>query len=283
MALREAQKRAEQGIGVAQHAVSGFSPLQLKIDKSEAEKALGRKPKKKKRRRANADDETADSVPFTEKPWFLVLCIAVLVASIAWWFLPLSETALRKRAERLLATKEPVDMNDARDKYLLELVERFPEGDNADWAREQLAEIEMMNAERKLERDVLFGRDPDNESERRYLEARKYESFGDRISALNKYHAIVNLRKDIQEEAAIVNLARRQIRRIEEKPPSVEELQEFLKAKLDEAAKSYDSGDVISAKTIWESIVNLYNGNEEMKTIVIQAQAGLDKMKKSAE
>ena len=140
-----------------------------------------------------------------------------------------------------------------------------------------------MNAERKLERDARFGRDPDTEGERRFLEARRYESFGDRVSALAKYKAIVNLLKEVEKERPMVNLARRQIQRIEERPPSMEELREFLKAKLGEAESYFTSGDVLSAKTIWESIVNLYNGNEEMKAIVVQAQGRLDQFKRLAE
>jgi eukaryotic-like serine/threonine-protein kinase len=278
MALREAQKRAEQGFGVAQHAVSGFSALQLKVDRSEAEKVLGRKRKKRRER-----PENEDATPFTEKPWFIVLCLVVLGLSIGWWFLPLNEATLRRRAETLIATDELTDMNDARDKYLLPLLERFPDGKHAEWAKEKLEEIAMMNAERKLERDARFGRDPDTEGERRFLEARRYESFGDRVSALAKYKAIVNLLKEVEKERPMVNLARRQIQRIEERPPSMEELREFLKAKLGEAESYFTSGDVLSAKTIWESIVNLYNGNEEMKAIVVQAQGRLDQFKRLAE
>ena len=63
----------------------------------------------------------------------------------------------------------------------------------------------------------------------------------------------------------------------------MEELREFLKAKLGEAESYFASGDVLSAKTIWESIVNLYNGNEEMKAIVVQAQGRLDQFKRLAE
>jgi eukaryotic-like serine/threonine-protein kinase len=278
MALREAQKRTEQGIGVAQHAVSGFSPLQMKVDRSEAEKVLGRKKKKKRER-----PENEDTTPFTEKPWFLVLCLVVLGLSIGWWFLPLNEDTLKRRAESLIATEELTNMIDARDKYLSQMLERFPEGKHAEWAKEQMEEIAMLNAERKLERDARFGRDPDTEGERRFLEARRYESFGDRVSALAKYKAIVNLLKDVEKERPMVNLARRQMQRIEERPPSMEELREFLKSKLGEAESYFQSGDVLGAKTIWESIVNLYNGNEEMKAIVVQAQGRLDQFKKTTE
>ena len=72
---------------------------------------------------------------------------------------------------------------------------------------------------------------------------------------------------------------RRQIAKIQSKPPSIEELRRFLREKLDQADKMYSSADAIGAKQIWESIVNLYNGNKEMLPIVEQAQAKLSKLR----
>jgi eukaryotic-like serine/threonine-protein kinase len=54
MALREAQKRAESGVGVVQHALAGFSPLQLNVDKDEAEKVVLGKKKQKRKKRAES-------------------------------------------------------------------------------------------------------------------------------------------------------------------------------------------------------------------------------------
>lgn len=270
LALKEAQKRATQGISVAQHAVSGFSPLQMRsVDRAEAERVLGHKPKRVKKE--------VEGPSFYERPWFLVVCILCILLGIGWIMMPLNARQLRERAEKLLVTNDPVDWNDARDKYLLALVERFPNTEDADWAQEQLDTIEMNNAERKMERNAQRGRVPENEGEIRYQEARRYERFGDRITAYEKYKSIVNLMKDEEKERPFVNLARRQIREIERNPMSYTELQKFLTTKLDEADKLSDQGNVIESTKIWESIVNLYNGNQELKTIVEKAQSKLRK------
>ena len=50
MALKEAERRQGEGVGVLQHAASGFSPLQLKVDRKEAERVLGIRPEKKRLR-----------------------------------------------------------------------------------------------------------------------------------------------------------------------------------------------------------------------------------------
>jgi hypothetical protein len=276
MALTEAQRRATDGTGVVEHAVSGFSPLQLtSANRDEAEKVLGRKKKKAKRR------VQSSGASFAEGPLFLVGCLIVVVALLTWFMLPLTESKLRARAETLLATEEPVDWNNARDRYLIRMVGGYPNGEHYDWAVEQLKLIAMKNAERRMERAARVGLKPKTEAERRYIEANRFEQFGDRVTALEKYRAIVNLFEDEGEVEPIVNLANRQVAAIEKDPPSIAELREFLTRKLEDADELYQEGDVLGAKVIWDSILSLYNGNQEMLPIVTKTQQRLEALKES--
>ena len=70
LAFKEAQKRQAQGVGVLQHATAGFSPLQLQADRNEAEKVLGIKPKKKKKKHADGD--------FFDQAWVLLVGLSRL-------------------------------------------------------------------------------------------------------------------------------------------------------------------------------------------------------------
>lgn len=277
MALREAHRRASEGISVAEHAISGFSPLQMNTDRDEAAKALGKKKTKKKRKRD--DDEYDDSPGLMERPVVLLGLLLAAVALITVLVWPAGEKKLRARAQALIEKKDLSSLNDARDKYLYEILERFPNGETAIWANEQLELIEMENAEAKLQSNRRFSREPSSEGERKYAEANRYELFGDRVTALEQYKGIVSLLKDEKKERAFVNLARRQIEKIESNPPSFEELRKFLKERLDKADSLYADGDAIGAKQIWEGIVSLYNGNKEMLPIVEQASAKLGKLK----
>jgi serine/threonine protein kinase len=278
IALREAQKRANEGGSVAQHAVSGFSPLQMNTNRAEAEKALGIKKKKKRRR----DDEEIDDRPnLWERPSVLSVALLALVAVITYLVWPLSESQLKVRAESLMSRDDAIIWNDARDKYLYQMLERFPEGRHADWAQEQLDLIEMRNAEDRMRRNMRVGREPTSEGERKFAEANRFERFGDRVTALDKYKGIVKLLKDESKERPFVNLAKRQIAQLESNPPSIEELRRFLQEKLVEADTMYKDGDVLGARQIWEGIVSLYNGNQEMISFVEQAQTRLDKYKSS--
>lgn len=275
MALNEAQRRAMLGTSVVQHATSGFSPIQLKsADRKEAEKVLGYK--KKKQRRESDGNEPA----FYERPWFLGVCLLGVIGIAIWLMMPLNARQLRDRAEKLLATGEATDWNDARELYLDKIVAQFPKSETAVWAEEQIEEIEMKNAERKMERNIKLHREPSSEGERKYVEANRFERFGDRITALDQYHAIVRLFKDTLDERPFVNMSLRQIAALEKEPQGTEELKLFLNSKLEEARKLSEAGDDRSARTIWESIVRLYSGNEGMKSVVKAAKDGIKSLDK---
>jgi serine/threonine protein kinase len=272
LAFKEAQRRHVEGVGVLQHAAAGFSALQMGATREEAEKVLGITPKKK---------PESDGASFFERPWVLLTGFAIAVAAVIWFMLPLSEEALRKRAENNLASKDWIDWSDARDKYLYSMVERFPEGKHVNWAKEQIEWVDMQDAERRIDRNQRMGIAPKSEPERRYVEAKTFEDFGDSLTALEKYRGIVNLLSDEESDRPIINLARRQLRAIESRPLDANQLQKLLIAKLDEANRLYERSDVVAAKRIWESIVNLYEGNRNLAPLVERAQERLVNLKSS--
>ena len=278
MAIREAQQRASDGMGVAEHALSGFSALQLNTNKAEAELALGLK--KKKKRRIDDEEDAYDKPGLFERPvvlFGLLLAAICLITFLVW---PAGEKTLRARAQVLMENGDISSHNEARDKYLYPLIERFPDSESAAWAEEQLDLIAMENAEAKIQSNRRFGREPSTEGERKYVEAYGFEQFGDRVTALQKYKGIVSLLKSEEKERPFVNLARRQIAKIESEPASsIEELRRFLNDKLELADSLYNKGDVIGAKQIWDGIIHLYNGNKELLPIVEKAQERLGKTK----
>ena len=272
LAFKEAQRRHVEGVGVLQHATAGFSPLKMGVTRDEAEKVLGIKPKKKQRE--------GDEVSFFERPWVLLVGFFVALAAIIWFLLPLNEDGLRQRAEKELASTDWIDWHDARDVYLNAIIERFPDGKHAEWAQEQIDWVDMQEAERRIDRNQRMGITPKSEPERRYVEAKQFEDFGDRATALDKYRGIVKLLSDDENDRPIINLARRQLRAIEATPIDGNQLQALLLSKLDEANKLYDKSDVVGAKQIWESIINLYAGNQELAPVVKQAETRLNNLKK---
>jgi len=271
LAFKEAERRESQGVGVLQHATAGFSPLRLNADREEAERVLGIQPAKPRRPRSE--------LPPWETVSFLVVALMVCVGVVVWFSLPLGKASLRARAEALLASQEYDDWDEAREIYLNALIERFPDSDEASWAREQVDWVDAATAERRLERMARKNLTPEREIDRRFIEAWRYEQFGDRATALDRYRGIVKLLADDQVDRPVVLLSQRKIRDLEARPPEAYELRRLLASKLVEADKAFSSGRVATAKETWESIVNLYGSNQEMAEPVAIARTRLDRLK----
>ncbi len=270
LAFKEAQRRQAQGVGVLQHATAGFSPLQLKADRNEAEKLLGLQPKKKKKQSETSIFESA---------WVLLLGLVLAVGATIWFLLPLGEATLRARAEQLLASDQWLDWNEARDSYLQALVTRFPDSQAATWASEQIEWVDAREAERRLDRDERLGRkDNWSQAQIQYAEARKFERFGDLATAMDKFRAIISLFANQPEDQAIVFLASEAIQRIREQGLDENSLPAFLTSKLAEAQAAYDDARIADAKLKWESIIELYAGNQEVQPLVDEARRHLDEL-----
>ena len=270
LALKEAQRRQSEGVGVLQHATAGFSPLKLKTDRDEAEKVLGIKPKKAKK----VSEES-----FLEQPWVLITALIMALCAAVWFMLPLSEKALRQRAETMLASQEWTEWNDARDGYLVELIDRFPEGSNAEWAAEKIEWVNGREAERRLERDERLGRRDDwTQAQIQYAEARKFERFGDLATAFDKYRAILRLFRGRADDQPILFLASEGIARIRQAGTQNNALQQLLFDKLAEAQAAYDRANLAQSKMILESILELYADNQEVAPLVEQAQQKLSEI-----
>ncbi len=265
LALREAERRQMEGVGVLQHATAGFSPLQMNVDRQEAERVLGIKPKKEKTARESSSFEST---------WILVLGLILAVGAIVWFMLPPSEAALRRKAEDNLASEKWIDWNAARDKYLEPMLERFPDGAHASWAKEKLAWVNAREAERVLAREEAREKTDDwSDTKFQYVEARRFEKFGDNVTALEKYKLI---RKPTEkEDEPILYLAGEAIARIKA-AGETNSLQSFLAKKLEQANEAYERAEISKAKEMWETIVRLYKSNEQVTQIVAEARERLE-------
>jgi eukaryotic-like serine/threonine-protein kinase len=274
LAFREAEKRQADGVGVLQHATAGFSPLQMKVDREEAEKVLGIKPKKTRRQRESS---------LLESPLVLGAALLLAIAGIVYFLLPPSEATLRRRAETLLASNSPGDLADARNE-LQQIVDRFPDSPNAEWAQEKIEWIGSREAERRLDREEREGRRRGEWSpaKTQLADARRYEKFGDLVTALDKYRAIISLFREEEEERPFVALAREGVQRIITSESKATELQTFIAEKLKEAKDAYDAARVVEAKVKLESIIELYTGNKEVAFLVEQAEQQLSAISSSS-
>jgi serine/threonine protein kinase len=264
-ALTEIRDKSQQHASTLQQAADGQpSTIMLTQSTTEARKLLGTKKRKRK-----------SATPFFQQAWFLAACLAVVVGIMTWMLWPPSEDKLFRSAELLMAGNDPYQWDTARRKYLDSYQRRFPDGPHADQVQGWIDKIEMDATEKRLKSSMRLGRDPSTEAERLYRQAWRYEEFGDRITALEKYESMVNLLSDKPESRPYVNLARRQIAGIEQAGVDKNERIQLVNDALSKADRYYEEGNTLEARKIWNSIVTLYTGNRELDPLVDRARARL--------
>jgi eukaryotic-like serine/threonine-protein kinase len=270
MSLIEARHRSSGLSSVAEHASSGFSPLQMtkQKDKDEARKLLGRDA-------LNDLDETKHSAPIHEQAWFLIGALGLIMAFLGWLVWPLSESQLRARAEVLIAEDNRSSLEQAKNSFLIPLLKKFPSGEHAQWAADQLDTIDMIQTEHALSVKLKRNMRLSDEGERLYAEALRFEQFGDPATALGKYKSMETLLANQSQYKTYVNLARRQIAKIHAKSSEVGEAARIVQAKMVEADRLFGQGNVVAARNIWYSVVELYGDNADVAPFVQSAQQRL--------
>lgn len=254
------QKVAENESFVKQTLVGGAAAT-MKEGDAELTRILG-KPKRKKKKAVQA--------PIYERAWFLVLCLAGVIGLLTWGFWPASETKRFASIQPIMASTQPDEWYEAE--YLIKgYLEDFPDGEHSAQVREWKDWIDMTRAERQAELRETRGRDPESPAERAYMDARQFERFGDRLTALQKYRAMPDLFTG-EADKPFVNLARRQVQKIEETIGSADDPARFVREQLSAADDLYLSGDHLQARNRWQSIMDLYKTQPEHESIVRRAR-----------
>lgn len=276
LALAEAKKKELSKTSVTQHALGGFSALRMPADKQEARQLFGG--------RRTRDDSSNAGVPVWERPWFLAIALIGLIGvfgfGLSLALRPLREDQLIAEIEKLMASDNPVEWRRAEEAYLQPLLARFPNSEYLPKAHEHLDTIAMHQAQQHAKTLQRLGRTPAHEGERLFVEAQRYEQFGDRVTALDKYQAMVNLLKPAGDDRPFVLLAQRQIAAIaSEKSSTADAREKFIKEKLAEADALSEQGKPLEARKIWYGLESLYGHNAELAPLLDQARERLKRVK----
>lgn len=282
LALQETRKRVAAGGGVTQHALGGISALKMGVDKEEVRRMVGRKGAA-----AAGHFSLGDQTPLYERPWFVATILTVslsglltlLVSVLVWSLWPQSPEKMIAEADRLMASGDPTRHREAELAYLRPLVEQHPGTAAAHRAQEHLDGIDMQLAENRLKKLHKLGREPTTEAARLYLEASKFEDFGDRVTALDKYQSIVDLIQPEGDDRLYVMLARRELNRLQNDQSAVaDERGKFIDEKVAQAEKLQQNGKVLEARRILSGIVSLYGDNAEYAPSVAKVQKRLEEL-----
>lgn len=262
--LEDVRERVSTQASMASEAMTS-GPVDTVVtdeDRTELNRAIGAKKKKKKKKK---------QVPFYERGWFLSLCLAGLVGVITWLVWPPSEQKLFDQIS--VAMKNPDKWPDLQRDQIVSYRERFPEGPHISDVNEFNDQIDMDRAERRAEARVRKDLKPKTEAEALYMQARQYEDFGDRLTALEQYDSLITIFEDREDDRAFVNLAKRRRREIQSAPPQARLA--IVNGTLQKAEQLIVQGRPVEARELWTSIVRLYQENREVERQVRYAQAKL--------
>jgi serine/threonine protein kinase len=258
-------KVTEQRSVAAQTILAGTT--QGRNQAGEELKAILKKKKKRKK----------DNSPIYERVWFLGLCLAVLIGFVVWHFLPEGENALMARAEKLLQSDFIMDWRDAKEKYLVPLVETFPQGRQAEKAHQLIIDIDKRTTDKEMHSPKRLRQGPANEAEKQLLAAEHFLRFGDRVTALRKFRSITQYFKDKEDFRVYVLLAQDQVDAIIKSGGEDEGYVTYLNKKLKEADTLFRKGNQTEAEEIWQSVRNLYKENEEVRAQVAYASKRINR------
>ena len=273
-ALADAQRKMAVGMGAAQQAWSGRrGVLTVDTDRSEVRRL-------RRQQQHDSQHRSPTGGPFYERIWFLVLCLVVLVGAGIWALLPPGEEALFAKARPLMESDDPSDWHRAKQQYLDSFEARFPASPHAQQIEQFEQRFAMHRAETRCRNNERLGRPARSEAESRFAEANRYERFGDRLTAWQKYEALVLLFKSSEDpmDRAFVGLARRQIGRIQATQGAKLESRRFVEEKLAQVQALLEADNLLEARRLLQGIVSLYGGNRELKPLVEQARQVMRKL-----
>lgn len=275
LALAEVRKRAMSRSGVAEHVSAGFSPLQMtsQTEKDEARKLLGREIVDVDA--AEAEDAESESIDWHDQPWLLIAGVVLMLGVMVWIAWPASEEKLRAQAEALIARDTRTALIDAKNKPLRLLLQRYPDGDNADWARQQIDRIDVIVYLHQLSIKIKNRLPVKDQGEQLHKQAQEYAANDDFAKAIDKYRSMITVLGEDEDYRVAVNAARYQIGLLESMAEQQDEAEQLVRAKLKEADELMAENKVVEARKIWYSLVELYADNSSLKPLIDQAQKRL--------
>ena len=245
---------------------------------ADSTKALNKKKKKKL-------TAAGEATPIYERTWFLGACLMSLVGVVVWLMWP---EGLEKKYARCQAAMQVEKFEGIADfdsvevsgwqnvsADLDEIVNSYPDTPQATDARRWKDMIDMVREDRQSKNNVKFDRDPKSEGERLYVAARKFEEFGDKYSAIERYEAMQTLLKSDEDSRPYLNLARHRSDLIKQGIDPKSSRIAFVEAQLKKADDEFLTGDKVPAREKWQSIVKLYADDVPCEGIVKRARARL--------
>ncbi len=250
----------------------GTTKVATQQDKELIRTLLGKKKKKRKKSRY---------VPIYERTWVLLTALLLLISVVTWAMWPISDAKRFARAEALMEQgRIEIEETGVTDKWIsarqdLEILVADSEGEFAARAQEYLDEIETEKTERQVMNRYNRQRSPESDAEGQLFRAIKYEDFGDRVSAIERYDALIRHYEKSEPDRAIVNVARRRQAALSAQAAGPDDRVERVRKELDRAEQLIADDQQFQARETWKQIIALYADNREFDPLVNKARTRL--------
>jgi hypothetical protein len=221
-------------------------------------------PARKKRPKSDA--------PFYERTWFLASCLLAALVLVVWLLRPPSDETLIQRARARMETDSRTAWEEARSRYLEPLLARYPDSPYAAEAQAYIDRIDIERARARLRLNRELGRSPTTAAERDYIRCLEYAETGDWSTAASLLEALAERYAGQPREEPLVKLARRTAEEFRAEHPQPVPAEQFLRSRLDEAARLQSQGHVLEARRLLLRLIDLYQQQAEVAPLVEEAR-----------
>jgi hypothetical protein len=181
---------------------------------------------------------------FYEQVWFLSLCLLLLTGLVVWLLRGPGEEDLYRGAAAALQQSDPVVLDDARRKFVLPYLQRYPEGQHVPQMRQWLDEIDVGQLLLQAERRLRGNRDGRNAVETAGLAALRAERQDgvNPLEVLEQYQVVLELTEAAGGQSGDAEAEQRRLWRLQ-----AERRQAELRAQL---LQREDLGVVVSERFV---------------------------------
>jgi serine/threonine-protein kinase len=202
---------------------------------------------------------------FLNRPWVLLLLLALTVALLARAFWPRSAETMYQRGAALMQSPEPADWETAWDDYFAPLLVKDPDTPHRAEVERWRDKCAAAKAARQAQRAARFA-GPMSEAQWFYQEGLRLRQQGDEAGARRVWQSLIRAFKDVPSEEPWLRLTERELDRVADKPPNRQ--WDPVRQAMQHAKELREQGKANEAAAIVNALKELYRGDQQAEAIL---------------
>ncbi len=202
---------------------------------------------------------------FLNRPWVLMLLLAVVVGLLVWTFWPMGAETMYQRGAALMASPDPDDWETAWDTYLGPLLAKEPDTPHRAEVERWREKREAAKAARQANRAARFA-GPMSEAQWFYQEGLRLRQQGDEAAARRVWKSLARAFKEVPSEEPWVRRAEQELNKATDKAPDRQ--WEPVRKAVQQARELRRQGKEKEAAAILDALKELYRGDKQAEAIL---------------